>query len=87
MIPKAQFTRAVTRFEIAVKRLRMARDLNRDKASALFEYRDSKRSLLELGYMLISGEAPQVKQARVIRLPATMAAAYGAPKTGIGAQR
>lgn len=83
MIPKAQFSRAVTRFEIAVKRLRMARDLGRDKAGALFEYRDSKRALVEMGHMLISGEAPQVKQPKVvIRHPS--AEGYGAPKTGIG---
>lgn len=84
MIPKAQYTRAVTRFEIAIKRLRLARQIHTyDKRGALFEYRDSKRSLLELGYMLISGEAPKVQQPKQpIRHPASEH--FGEPKTGIG---
>lgn len=84
MIPKSQFTRAVTRFEKAVIRLKQ-----RPRVSTRFEYRDAKRSLIELGHMLITGEGPQA----MVRLTAVeiekliQHSKYGAPKTGIGAQR
>jgi len=97
MIPKAQFTRAVTRFEKAVFRLRIVRRDNiGGKAGALFEFRDARRSLIELGHMLITGEAPETiklsrlwSRGRAILTEghAIRDAIYGEPKTGIGAQR
>lgn len=59
MIPKSQFKRAVTRFESATRRLKCVRAVDRkERASILFEFREAKRELLQLGNLLITGEIP-----------------------------
>lgn len=56
MIPFAQFKRAVSRFEKASRCLKCVRAAGpRERASILFEFRASKRELLELGKLLITG--------------------------------
>ena len=91
MIPKAQFRRAVERFERATRCLRCARAAGpRERANILFEYRDAKRSLLDLGNLLITGALPMKSlgpdknssaagEQRVIRYPAP-SFGKGAPK-------
>lgn len=63
MIPKTQFKRAVIRFEKATRRLKCHRKCvsaagRRETASILFEFREAKRELLQLGNLLITGEIP-----------------------------
>jgi hypothetical protein len=63
MIPKTQFKRAVERFERATLRLKCHRKCasvagRRDRANILFEFRQAKRELLQLGNLLITGEIP-----------------------------
>lgn len=91
MIPKAQFRRAVERFERATRCLRCARAAGpRERANILFEYRDAKRSLLDLGSLLITGEMPMKSlgpdknssaagEQKVVRYPAP-SFGKGAPK-------
>ena len=56
MIPKAQFLRAVKRFERSILRLKYASVGGAgETASIRFEYREAKRELINLGTVLITG--------------------------------
>lgn len=96
MIPKSQFKRAVTRFESATRRLKCVRAVDRkERASILFEFREAKRELLQLGNLLITGEIPDkafdpavTKYSEVSSLSRriqTGMVSYGEPKTSGGA--
>lgn len=85
MIPKAQFKRAVVRFEVACRALKCVRAVERqERASILFEFRQAKRELLNLGNMLITGEIPDKAYSPESSLGRSVqvgTARYGEPKT------
>lgn len=91
MIPKAQFKRAVVRFERAARALKCVRAGDRqERASILFEFRQAKRELLNLGNMLITGEIPDKAyspDSSPVRSIPTGTVVYGEPKTGGGPGR